>query len=511
MSTRLPLKYLGEPIIDAGLSAILIMSGKRYPEELTYADWENCLTNIKDYYIQNVLKSSIDIAFTLNGYNNPSRKDRGKKIEEVFSIAIYGKKERILSNKPDPVPPDGELCAFYENEEADIYVARDRFPLLPERDNLNLTPNGEGYLAVSRWVLGCVLASIFVSPKIDKGLLYISTYDKDMLFEMHKILYEKYILRQISIYKSGGDVNSFKVKHVPSRIYEIIDEVIAEREEDKLLYPIICYHISNYGEEPFAHIYRFPSNLVIFLKRVNTAKYKNSWQNFINNFYESKVKNNDLSEQKQNETVRNFYDYMLENRVYNYMVGNRTYDTMKFVGGFIKKFFFEYCLSKAKNYMKDEDKYKEESDYEPIWDLLILFIKTLFRGKPIIDMERQLDVIRSFATKLADVIEKYNDQKFYKDILGKGSIDVNNYHQFLNFLVKTLSNNLESRNELLFGSDDFVSLFIKSVKKYTMNWRIVRYVLSIALMEELFKRGYFIKNKKENSDLQYDKYDVNEI
>lgn len=516
MSNKLPLRYLGEPILDAGLSAILIMSDKKYPEELTYTDWANCLEKIKGYYIENVLKSSINIAFTLNGYNNPSWKNgaRESKIEEIFSVAIHGKDGRIPSKNPDPVPPDGELCAFYDNEAADIYVARDRFPLLPERDNLNLTPNGEGYLAVSKWVLGCVLASIFVAPKIDDGLLYVITYDKDILLKIHKTLYEKYILKQISIYKSGGDVNSFRVRHVPSRIYEIVNEVVVEKEEDRLLYPITCYYISNDGRSPFAHIYRFPSNMVIFLKRVNTAKYKNKWQKFINNFFyvNSKSKNKDLLENHQYETV---------NVAYEYISSGKTYDTMRFVNGFVKGFFLKYSLVKAKNFMSDKNSKdksnkngivlysKESSDYEPIWDLLVLFIKTLFRGKPISDMEKQLDAIQRFAVKLADAIEHDTQGKLYKKILGQGGIDTDNYKQWTNFLIKVLKEYVESTNELVFGLEDFINLFTQSTRKYRMSWRTVRNLIFIAIIEELFKRGYFSKNIKENSDIQYDVYDAN--
>ncbi|MEM5877363.1 MAG: hypothetical protein QXF12_00635 [Candidatus Aenigmatarchaeota archaeon] len=506
MSESLPLRYLGEYILDAGLSAILIMSKKEYPEELTYADWINCLEKIKDYYIQNVLKESINIAFTLNGYNNPSCKNgsREMKIEEIFSIAIHGKNKRLASKNPEPVPPDGELCAFYENEVADIYVARDRYPLLPERDNLNLTPNGEGYLAVSKWVLGCVLASIFVAPKIDNGLLYISTYDREMLLEIHKILYEKYILRQISIHKSGGDVNSFKVRHVPSRIYEIVNEVVAEKEENRLLYPIACYYISNDGRSPFAYIYRFPSNLVIFIKRVNTAKYKHEWQDFINSFYvySSKTKNNDLTEQKQYETVNTAYDYMLK---------SKHYDTMKFVDGFIKGFFLKYILNKTKNYTNVEE-IKSNINYRSIWDLLKLFIKTLFRGKYNSDMEEQIKVIERFAPKLADAVEKDVHKKLYKKILGYGGVDIDNYKQFTNFLVKVSKDYAEETGEYLLSMDDFIVLFTKSTKKYKMGWWTVRNLVIIKMIEELVKRGYFKYHKEEeNSDSEYDVYDANDL
>ncbi|MEM2074219.1 MAG: hypothetical protein QXO33_06690, partial [Nitrososphaeria archaeon] len=463
----------------------------------------NCLEKIKVYYIENVLESSINIAFTLNGYNNPSWKNgaREMKIEEIFSIAIHGKNKRFASKNPEPVPPDGELCAFYENEVADIYVARDRYPLLPERDNLNLTPNGEGYLAVSKWALGCVLASIFVAPKIDKGLLYISTYDREMLLEIHKILYEKYILKQISIHKSGGDVNSFKVRHVPSRIYEIVNEVVAEKEENRLLYPITCYYISNEGRSPFAYIYRFPSNLVVFIKRVNTAKYKNEWQNFINSFYVygSKSKNNGLSEY---ETVNMAYDYMLKSKYY---------DTMKFVNGFIRRFFLKYNLNKTKNYT-NVDGGAGNINHGSIWELSKLFIRTLFLGKYIVDMEEQIKVIERLAPKLADAVEKDVHKNLYKKILGYGGVDIDNYKQFTNFLIKLSKDYAEVTGEYLFSMDDFIVLFTKSTKKYKMGWLTVRNLLIMKLIEELVKRGYFKHHKEEeNSDSGYDVYDANDL
>lgn len=71
-SSSLPLRFLGEPLLDAGLVACLLHAGKTDPKQLTLQDWQSWLEEVHKDYEKNCLSSSIDVAFTRNGFNNPS-------------------------------------------------------------------------------------------------------------------------------------------------------------------------------------------------------------------------------------------------------------------------------------------------------------------------------------------------------------------------------------------------------------------------------------------------------
>ena len=68
-----------------------------------------------------------------------------------------------------------------------------------------------------------------------------------------------------------------------------------------------------------------------------------------------------------------------------------------------------------------------------------------------------------------------------------------------NALTKAQRNRAREHDELLFGLDEYLEVFIADDAVGKADWSLIRDLISIRLVEQLYQKGFF--KKEENQDL----------
>lgn len=460
----LPLRFLGEPILDAGLAACLLQVGKSNPTKLTLTDWQAWLDQIQKDYETGVLDTLLGVAFTQNGFNNPSWKGsaRSEKIREIFALARGG----LVPKGSEPRPEQGTKCFFYSSEDAVLLAGRDRFPLLGGRGVMNFTPNGAGYIPLSPWALGCVLGFMYVAPFISGRFLVVSSPAAPFLLDLCKQLQGEYILKWLTFMRQG---KKLEVKAPLTRLGETLDKVFentsAEEGSDEGVAPVVVWHFSNSGQDPWVDVYRYPLTVQAFLRRMHAQRYRRAWQAFVHTFWEGTGR----KAQDQNELTN-------KNKVYEFLP--RLAEEPHY---FLRVFFQKgYAYRRV----------KEKNAYEPIWELVEVFCLYFL---PTMTQEK-IETLRRLAKTLADMVTEGIEPKADRELLGLGGARIHQYGHWRALLIRLLRRYLQAKNALLFTLDEYLQLFEVVEGLPEADWRLARDLLQIALLEELYKRKYFEKN-----------------
>ncbi|MCX8112404.1 MAG: hypothetical protein N3E49_04300 [Bacteroidia bacterium] len=510
-----PLRWLGEPLLDAGLAYLLIHSNKRDPKLITEEDWRAWLTKIEDDYKGGFVDRLLSVAFTQNGFNNPSWKSGGGrevKISEIFGLAKEGKNYKGASSEPRPLPE--VKCAFYEDEPAVILIGRDRFPLLPERRSLNFTLNGSGYLPVSQWALGCILGFIYVAPLISGRLLVPASLEPQLLLRAAEALYHKYVSLLIKMAREGGKL---EIKNPLSRFGEVLEEILSVSEEGDEGFPIQAFYFSNSGQDPDAEIYWYVSAVQTFLRRVRAERYYPAWRAFLHSFWVVEEKRGGLTVPEQvreslppekQTSSKSISAHQSRNLIYEVLP-----DLPEAAPLFIRFFFKGYAyrsLNLVRGYRRvayGGSLALPHLDYKPIWEVVELFVEVFLPSMT----QEQIDIIKRLAADLASLVTTGREPRAHKKLLGLGGSQVSRYDVWRVLLIRLLRKALSSEGKLLFSLDEYLTLFETAEGYPERNWKLARDLLQIALIEELYKQGYFEKDKAALEQLSNHTEDETEI
>ena len=117
------------------------------------------------------------------------------------------------------------------------------------------------------------------------------------------------------------------------------------------------------------------------------------------------------------------------------------------------------------------------------WDLTSLFLeKVLGMNK------ERVDAIRVFADRLADIIDTHNDKHLFKDMVFTAG-----EWQYRLILAKVQRRYAHERNELLFSFEDYLNIFLAIEAGERVNWSMIRDLISIRLVEQLFRKDFFAR------------------
>jgi hypothetical protein len=114
------------------------------------------------------------------------------------------------------------------------------------------------------------------------------------------------------------------------------------------------------------------------------------------------------------------------------------------------------------------------------WTLTELFLSE------VLGMEQQrIDAIRTFADGLAQHIKARNDRRLFV------AIDrAERPSDLRNALTKAQRNEAKANNQLLFGLDDYLAVFEADDSIGRVEWKLIRDLISIRLVEQLHKASF---------------------
>jgi len=497
----LSLRWLGEPILDAGLAACLLDRGKSEPGDITLEEWQEWLEKVEADYLQGIWSRVLSVAFTQNSpATNPSYKpaEREKAIRDLFTLA-KGSSQGTLSAQ----------CVFYPELPAITQVARDTLPMVTGRGIMNFTPNGGGYIPVSFQALGCLLGSIYTTPLISGRLLACSTADGTSPLPLLETLHRKYVQPFLSLARAGGRMD---IKYPLSRLGEALEAVAQAHPDRSLAFTALWY--SNSGQDPDIVLYRYVPAVYAFLRQAQTGRYRGVWNHFVRSFWVGVAKKKRVAFPPQAEGDSSHEGGEVENRflqngksaqekILPEQARNLFYEELPYLperaAQVVRLFFKGYALRRLKPLLRygrlsaEELFLTRQTHYQPIWDLLTLFLKHFLPTMT----EKQIQLIRDVAKRIAYMVVHRIEPRAAEDLLGIGKVRVSRYSDWRAFLIRLLRKYLDKEGKLLFTLEDYLSLFEQAEGYPVGDWTLARDLLQIAVLEELYQLGYF----KEDQEL----------
>ncbi len=454
------LRWTGEPLIDTGVASVVLACEVGNPCEVTWTDWVKTMNRIKEDYLDGLLKKPTGILFTTNSFDNPAFKGekRKKAIEEAFGFV------NSLSDIEDTTV---DRCAFFQEFPAVIRAARDQFPMVQGRNQVNFYPSGRAEIPLSGIAYGCLLAIPQVLPVVSGRMPVVAMESKDLLLSF---LFGWYEQQQTDLAKARLHGTALPDrKGQKTRVAQRLDDIFAA--ESKLTRDlsrstkrpgVILYFLSNSSQGCAIDIYSLQPMVSRFLIRVNMADLRQSWLTFVNAFW-WKGKTESSDDVLTNE----------KNRVSNNSLYDDLYSLPANVQAFLRRYFQSYAENLAG--------YRKNLDATPIqlWDLLSVFLRIVILMK-----KEQIEKIRLLADELSGIIQKTNDKKLFSQIMGRTQ-STNSYTAFRAILVRTALKLLKNEPKLLLTLDDFTEIFEDEENVPHGGFFLARDMIRIRCLEQL--------------------------
>ena len=104
----------------------------------------------------------------------------------------------------------------------------------------------------------------------------------------------------------------------------------------------------------------------------------------------------------------------------------------------------------------------------------------------------RIALIRSFADQLAELIDKNNDKKLFRDLVFTES-----EYRYRGVLSRVQRQYAQDRKKLVISFEQYVDLFLDTSADEKYRWSLVRDLISIRLVEALLEKGFFGRSGNE--------------
>lgn len=485
------LEWTGHPLVDVGIATVCAMVNKVNPREITLEDLDRAAEEMAEYYFSGIMTSYNSCVFTMNAYDNPTSSDDKKREYENRVLRAH--------RYPGDQGAESYRCPF-SGQPATHLIERRQMPMLTGEGVINFYPAGREGLPIAGPYLTALQALPLGGRRVE-GRLLIAHSD---LPEMTLAFARKYLednRRLIALAKVGNlpngegpfpelereqgawDAQKKRPKYpdakapstlITADLMEICQRAQGTRYRD-VPFSVTVYWLSNSGQGPTLEVFHLPSQLVKFLFLAMQAPYGRHWQRLVARGWQElqaaqavrgkKGKTKSMEEirlpggpgRSRNDVLNDLFA-VYENGFINLQAASR----------FIRR-----------HLLHD-------------WDLTALFLKEVMGVDG-----RFVESIKQFADRLADYIERTNDKPLFRSIVyARGP------RELRGALVRAQRNQARERNELLFGLQEYLDVFEADEAIGRSDWSLVRDLVSIRLVEELYRRGFFAK--EDNKELLVD-------
>lgn len=460
-------EWTGHPFVDVGVAGLCAMVGKQGPEELTAEDVDRAAEELAEYYFDKALLAYLSCVFPNAEYVQPEPKNENARRKKAKKREEY--KERVLfahRNRPQP-EAEGLTCAFC-GKAASQLVHRSQVPMISGDNVINFYPEGLTRLPICGYCLVAIQVLPMAGRRVQGRLLIAHSDEAAMTLAFARQCVEEN-RRIINLYRSqeasdkypGIDTRRTFVLWELTKTYQELREHLPESKP----FSITVYWMSNSGQGPGVEIFHLPSNLLKFLLFAGQAPHGDSWRRLLAQHWMAK------SKQKNGEdATRHLRE---QNRVVEDLVNI-------FEGTAIDK-------GKASHFVRQ---YLRPHRHDPYWwNVVELFLREVLA----MDADR-IDAIRNFADGITDYICRANDRNLAKQLLL-----AENYSDFRRVLVRAQRRAAEN-GELLFGFDDFVTVFDLVGGASWEERSLTMDLIAIRMTEKLVEHGFLTKEELEVSE-----------
>ncbi len=470
-TTSVGLRWTGHALIDMGVAAVVLATGNDRPEAVTQDQWVQWMDELERDYLDKLLSTPVDAL--LFNFDNIVWKNkplvRREKLKEKLGLAKN-------------FAGIGEPCTFFPEKPAVVRAARDLFPMLMGQQQLNFYPNGRSELPISALALGCVLSLPRVAPIVSGRAMIVGADNPELLLDLCEY-WKETLDRELALLRAGG---TWKNRKAPrTRLLEALEEVFGPGRTHRFapsdqLASVTLYHLSNRGLGPSVDIYTVRPLVNRFLVRAEAAAHRPRWKALVRAFWrrpKDGAYEQAIPKGRKKKTAPLTDDERLQAR-------NDVYELLPALpdeaAGFIRRVFLRFALNRTG---QRQDFRTEDID---IWPLVELFLTELM---PAMTPER-IETIRRLADELAHEIHANNDRRLYRQLMGLVS-GIDAYSAFRALLIRAIRERLRRTNQLLLTFDDYLLLFEEGEGFPRADWRLVRDLVRIRVLEQLHQAGFF--------------------
>lgn len=524
--TKPLLKWTGHPLADVGVATLCAMVGQDDPEQLTLEDLDRVGQELKSAYTDSVFVAYLSCVYTMNSaYTNPTI--GADKREQKLGRVLFGHR-----NDPDP-GASAFRCAF-SGEVATHLIQREEMPMLTGASVMNFVPAGLSELPVSAPYL-LALQALAVGGRRSEGKLLIVHCDDPQFtlqFARNYLAKNRLIINlsqanrlpavddpeNVLDRELPGGLNKEKRPKYPdakapeSLVMADLVDIVSQRKGGNLrksTSSVTVYHLSNSGQGPSLEIMQIPGEFVEFLFELHGI-HASKWQRLVHRAWRagkgggpSEADSEDASgdavpaRTKRAKKAKppapigagrsrnDLYNDLLaifEQGFCDWTAATRFIRRHLLVG--VTKFYFD--AGRGPNAPPRID---GESLELIDWQLTALFLaKVLGMNK------ERIDLIKEFATRLAELIHEHNDRRLFRELVFTAG-----EWQYRAILTKVQMQYAKDRGKLALGFDEYVDVFLTTEPDSRPVWSLVRDLISIRLVERLFELKFF--DSQENREL----------
>lgn len=515
------LKWTGHPLADVGVATLCAMARKNEPEALTAEDLDKAGRELSEAYTDPIFMSYLSCVFTMNApYTNPTTGAESRKASL----------KRLLS--PHRSQPDeaarGLRCVF-SGDPATHMMERSQMPMLTGAGVMNFYPAGRSELPVAAPYLLALQAIAMGCRRSEGKLLLVHCDDPQFTLQFASRYLDRnrklidlarskklpdrdgpsdILDRECAGWDSGKKRPKYPDAKAPqSLVMDDLVEVVLERGRGRMANAstsITVYLISNSGQGPSLSIEHIPGEFVLFLAELCGSKVGALWTRLVGRSWRAgkgeeqpdgtgQLKRSKKKEKSESRPVRRGAG-ISRNDLYNDLFAI-------FAHGFVdsqaaSRFIRRHLLSDpSRIYFVDyksanqSPRFGKEQLELMDWELTSLFLERVLGMN-----KERLEAIRRFADHLADMIDEHNDKRLFRDL-----VFTTGEWQYRLVLTKVQRQYAHERNQLLFGFDDYLNIFLADDAGDRVIWSMVRDLISIRLVEQLFRKKFF--DRADNSDV----------
>lgn len=513
------IRWTGQPLVDVGIATLCAMANRNDPGKLTAEDLDRAAQQMKEYYFSGYMNSYLTCVFMNSAYVQPAM---GKEETKEYTRRV------LYAHRWAGDEAARGLTCSVSGERATHVIHRGQMPLLTGQEVLNFFPHGRGGLPIagpylvalqalplgSRRAEGRLLAAHSDAPWVSLELAKLYLQDNQRLMELATTKklpggdgpFAELVREQAAYDKVKKTAKFPDAKAPTSLIATDLMEIYQRRgPSDSGHPPTSCsvYWLSSSGQGPSLEIFHIPSQALRFLVLASSALTAATWKRLVaagwrqpgerksdgRSGSQKRVKGSGAQSAVPGGAGRSRNEVLAD----LFSVFEAGFIDRNAATGFLRRHFLRHGWHQVRAAVggaEADPRVKlgiDRADWID-WPLTKLFVKEMLGMD-----EKRVEAIREFADKMADFIARSKDREVFRDLVyGRWAWQVRNA------LTKAQRNRARELNELLFGLDDYLKVFVADEAIGKGDWSLVRDLISIRLVEQLYKKDFF---KGDNEDL----------
>ncbi len=480
--TNAKLEFTGHPLIDVGLATIAAFSKKSRLEDVTLDD----MTAIADYmdanYTKQPLRSYLTVVFPNSGYTQFAyfkKPELQSKYKDKVLRAFHLNAPRLPMRDAFMNLPVTAYQLDVKDELQAGMAFRQHIPLTNGEGVINFSPNGVFGMPVSGEALLAIQALPLGCAKIAGRLLVVHSDSPEALIRYTTAFVKQNLRAVAQVQLLGGTKMPENPQKLATVLIMLLNDLLDEQEADDNYFSLSAYHLTNSGQSADLAIHHLPNQIIEFLRVAKTAKYRAVWSAIVKRAwtrYKPKKNKPDDPDYKpsRNWVYEDLFDVGKEPRI----AGNR----------FVRRYLLREPIRYARNTATELDPridYDITQEFELVsWQVTELFIRKIQN----METER-ITAIKTLAKHLAEYIAAENDRRLFQTIYAESK-----YSSFRNALIRANFAHVKRNNRPFLELDDWLDVFESGENLARSDWRYMRDLVTIRLIELLHKNGWLGAN-----------------